>query len=324
MRLTRQAALAIALVAGLLAALLAWVFIGQGAKPKPKVQETVQIPVPAETIPAGTELQATMFLLSEQPKEQLTTNIVTDAKQLEGLIAVLELPKGQPVRAEQVQQRSARLGMAYALNPGLRGMAVSLDVIGTVGDFIKPLDHVDVLTSFTDDKQVVVRTLVQDVVVLAIGQTIAAPPPAAASAEQTSETKTEAAAPRKTATPVTLALTPAQAQIVLTADKAGELRLTLRARKDDAIVALPATNSWTMVGAVPKSSNSGSGEGPSATTATPAPTTAPAPTAPAAPADAPAATGAPQAGAATPSGPQRPRKPYVEVIRGNQSEIVVP
>lgn len=325
MRLTRQAALAIALVAGLLAALLAWVFIGQGAKPKPKVQETIQIPVPAETIPAGTELQATMFLLSEQPKEQLTTNIVTDAKQLEGLIAVLELPKGQPVRAEQVQQRSARLGMAYALNPGLRGMAVSLDVIGTVGDFIKPLDHVDILTSFTDDKQVVVRTLVQDVVVLAIGQTISAPPPAA-STEQTSETKTEAAGPRKTATPVTLALTPAQAQIVLTADKAGELRLTLRARKDDAVVALPATNSWSMVGAVPRSSSS-SGEGASVTTATPPAPPAPpasAQTAPEAPADTAATTRAPQAGAATTSGPQRPHKPYVEVIRGNQTEIVVP
>ena len=182
MRLTRQAALAIALIAGLLAALFAWMFIGQQNKPKAKAPETVQIPVPITTIKAGTELQAAMFKLGEQPKEQLTPNIVTDAQTLQGRVAVMELPGGQPVRAEQIRERDVRLGMAWALNPGLRGMAVSLDVVGTVGDFIKPLDHVDVLTAFRQDNQAVVRTLVQDVVVLAIGQTIAAPPPAAASA----------------------------------------------------------------------------------------------------------------------------------------------
>jgi Flp pilus assembly protein CpaB len=194
MRLTRQAALAIALIAGLLAALLAWVLIGQGGgKPKPKVQEMIQIPVPINTIAAGTELQAGMFEVTEQAKELLPTNVVADAQAMAGYIAVLELPEGQPVRVEQVQERSAKLGMAYALNPGLRGMAVSLDVIGAVGDFIKPLDHVDVLTSFRREDKVVVRTLIQDVVVLALGQTIVAETPAATS-EGTSETKAAPAA----------------------------------------------------------------------------------------------------------------------------------
>ncbi|MBU0606386.1 MAG: Flp pilus assembly protein CpaB, partial [Armatimonadetes bacterium] len=249
MRLTRQAALAIALIAGLLAALLAWMFIGQGGKPKAKVQETIQIPVPVQTIPAGTELQVEMFQVTEQAKDLLTASVVTDLQSLPGRIAVVELPEGQPVRAEQVQERSARLGMAYALNPGLRGMSVSLDVIGTVGDFIKPLDHVDVLMAYKREDQVVVRTLVQDVVVLALGQTITSAPPAAS--EESSETKAEPAPPRKTETPVTLALTPAQAQIILTADQAGELRLTLRAKNDGVVVPLPTSTSWSMVGTLP-------------------------------------------------------------------------
>jgi Flp pilus assembly protein CpaB len=319
MRLTRQAALAIALIAGLLAALLAWVLIGQGGgKPKPKVQEMIQIPVPINTIAAGTELQAGMFEVTEQAKELLPTNVVADAQAMAGYIAVLELPEGQPVRVEQVQERSAKLGMAYALNPGLRGMAVSLDVIGAVGDFIKPLDHVDVLTSFRREDKVVVRTLIQDVVVLALGQTIVAETPAATS-EGTSETKAAPAAMRKTETPVTLALTPAQAQIILTADQAGDLRLTLRAKNDYSIVPLPTSNSWSMVGAIPTAQAGGGPEGPSASEAAPQPAAAAGPTAGGVPAT-------DRQPAATPhqTGPKLPKKPYVEVIRGNETEIVVP
>lgn len=325
MRLTRQAALAIALIAGLLAALLAWVVIGKQNKPKPKEVEMVSVPVPSQTIPAGTELQATMFQAVQQPKDQLTTNIVTDAQTLEGRIAITELPQNQPVRAELVQERSARLGMAYALNPGLRALAVSLDVIGTVGDFIKPLDHVDVLTALRQDNQVVVRTLVQDVVVLAIGQTVSAAPPTQTE-EETSETKKEAPPPRKTETPVTLALTPAQSQIILTADQAGDLRLTLRARNDNSVVPLPVANSWTMIGPVPKAAGGSRGpEGgpPSATTATPGGSLQPVGGLPR-PGDGPTLGGVGTAGATQPSGPQRPKKPFVEVVRGGATEYVVP
>ncbi|MCE5237695.1 Flp pilus assembly protein CpaB [bacterium] len=319
MRLTRQAALAIALIAGLLAALFAWMFIGQQNKPKAKAPETVQIPVPIATIKAGTELQAAMFQLGEQPKEQLTPNIVTDAQTLQGRVAVMELPGGQPVRVEQIRERDVRLGMAWALNPGLRGMAVSLDVVGTVGDFIKPLDHVDVLTAFRQDNQAVVRTLVQDVVVLAIGQTITSAPPATTT-EETGETTKEAPPPRKTETPVTLALTPAQAQLILTADQAGDLRLTLRGKGDRSVLPLAPANSWSMVGQVPKpgATPTTTQGAPSASAASPQP---PAATAPA-PAPAPVRTAG--AGQAPQAGPKLPKQPYVEVVRGSAREIVVP
>jgi Flp pilus assembly protein CpaB len=241
----------------------------------------------------------------------------------------MAMPAEQPVRQEQVQERSARLGMAYALNPGLRGMAVPLDVIGTVGDFVKPLDHVDVLIAFKEDNKVVVRTLVQDVVVLAIGQTVTAPPPPS-STEETTETSKEPPPPRKAETPVTLALTPAQAQIILTADQAGDLRLTLRGRDDDTVVALPPANSWTMVGVVPKLGPGGPEGGPPPG----GPPGAGGPPSVGAQFDnvrrqlemggAPGHPAGGAAGAAHPSGSQRPKQPYVEVIRGDATEIVVP
>jgi len=320
MRLTRQAALAIALVAGLLAALGAWIFIGQqqGKVQAPPPAEVVSLPMPIKTIPAWTELHPDMFQLQQVKKEQVPVNVITDLQGLEGRIAVSDLPEKQAVSVGQVAEKSKRLGIAYALNEGLRGMSVSLDVVGAVSDFVQPGNHVDVMCSFQQDGQVVVRTIVQDVTVLAMGQTTSVAPPVEAegAAGQPAAPKAEAA-PRRAETPVTLALTPTQAQIVLTADKAGDLRLALRPTDDRSIVPLPTANSWTMVGAIPAKASAR----PSAAAATPQPAAgqaAPAPTT----TTAGGAVMAQQPGAVT-VGP-RPNKPYVEVIRGGVREYIVP
>lgn len=327
MRLTREAALAIALIAGLLAAILAWTMFSRqkGVGGPKEAPQTVLVAVPLQTVPVGAELRADMFQKKALEATQVPTNAIQDPQILEGLIAVTELPAGQPVRPEQVRKRSAQLGMAYALNEGLRAMAVSLDVVGTVADFIKPMDHVDILMVYRENGHVVTRTLVQDVVVLAVGQTVT--PPAPAQEEGTQEgggAKTEQ--PRRAQTPVTLALTPQQAQLVLAADEAGDLRLTLRARNDRGIVPLPEVKSWTLVPPLPKQQSSA----PQAAPAQPAATGggkgqqaagvgAPGPAGMAGAAGAQKESSA----AATPEA-KLPREAYVEVIRGTTREIVVP
>lgn len=321
MRLTREAALAIALIAGLLAAILAWTMFSKqkvgGAKEAP---QTVLVAVPLQTVPVGAELRADMFQKKALEATQVPTNAIQDPQILEGLIAVTELPAGQPVRPEQVRKRSAQLGMAYALNEGLRAMAVSLDVVGTVADFIKPMDHVDILMVYRDNGHVVTRTLVQDVVVLAVGQTVTPPAPAQEEGAQEGA-GAKAEQPRRAQTPVTLALTPQQAQLVLAADEAGDLRLTLRARNDRSIVPLAEVKSWTLVPPTPKQQ-----QGQPAAQSQPSAAGQTKPAAPQAPA---AAASGPKAGetaaqASAPPEAKLPRDAYVEVIRGSAREIVVP
>lgn len=320
MRLTRQAALAIALVAGLLAALFAWMFIGQQKPKTPPPPQTVEVPVPREAIPAGTELQGAMFRMAAAPAAQVTAATVTDPQALEGRIAVAELPAGQPVQTIQIQERSAQLGMAYALNEGLRAMAVSLDIIGAVGDFIKPMDRVDVLLAYRDNNYVVTRTLVQNVVVLALGRTVTVAPPSTASTTAQGQEPTQEAPPRRTETPVTLALTPQQAQIILAADQAGDLRLTLRARGDNGVVPLPNTQSWSLVGPIPKPGTGGAAAG------QPAQQQQAQGQAPQQPAAQPATRQAQPTGPAGVVAPPAEKIPpgAVEVIRGGEREYVVP
>jgi pilus assembly protein CpaB len=318
MRLTRQAALAIALVCGLLAAILLWVYISRQSKPVAKTPEAIEVPVPIKTIPAQVDLQPAMFKKASFERAKLPANSVTTDQAFSGRVSLVELVQDEPVRAEQIAIRSKQLGLAYSMRDGQRAMSVALDVVGAVADFVQPGNRVDVLVSFQREGRVVVRTIVQDVLVLAAGLSTSATFPtqasAGAAADKTAPDKTANA--KRPDIPFTLAVTPNQAQVILTADVAGDLRLLLRPMGDAAVVPLPTSNSWSLIGPLPSNTPAGSQTG------------APAAPAPPAPAVAPGYYG-PQGsqawgGAPTQPPPPTPRRPSVEVIRGGQREIVTP
>lgn len=309
MRLTRQAAFAIALVCGLLAGILAWVWVKQQKKPVPKPPETVQIPVPIKAIPPQVDLKAEMFKTATFDRDKVPNNAIPSMPGLEGHISLTQLPADQPVRVTEVAVKSEKLGMAYGIPQGLRGMCIALDVVGTVGDFVQPGNRVDVLVSFEKDGNTVVRTVVQDVLVLAkSSSTNIAPPPTEEGKGGTKNSPPTRASSRKDI-PVTLAVTPEQAQLILTSDIAGTLRLLLRPMGDNAITTLPSSNSWSLIGKLPAKSE---GQAPSGGAAPLPPPTLP--------------YGAVQPGWGAPptQPPTAPQRPSVEVIRGSQRELVTP
>jgi pilus assembly protein CpaB len=321
MRLTRQAALAIALVCGLLAAILAWVWVGQQNKPAVKAPETVEVPVPVKTIPAQVDLMPAMFkkaVIAEKGK--IPTNAVLSDQDLIGRVSLSELPAGQPVRADQIAIRSKQLGMAYSLAPGQRALSLSVDQIEAVADFVQPGNHVDLLVSFSRGGQFLVRTLVQDVLVLAMGSATnapAPPPPPAATgtaAGAAPEKPAEKAPPKRPEIPCTLSVTPNQAQLIFLADVSGDIRFTLRPMGEKSVVPMAPSNSWSLIGTIPGSATTTGGPTP------PAPTPAAQPP--------PQYYGPPGAlnFGASPTSPPRPapRRPSVEIIRGGQREIVTP
>jgi pilus assembly protein CpaB len=318
MRVTRQAALAIALICGLLAAVLAYVWIGQQSKPAEKAPETVQVPVPISKIPTQTDLQPTMFKQVTMERAKVPANAIVSDQAFVGRISLSELAPDQPVLDIQVAQRTKALGLAYGIARGQRAESIALDIVGAVTDFVQPGNRVDVMVSYQKDGKTVIKTVIQDVLVLAQGISTNPAPPAGAAAAPVpgaAPVKTENAPPKRPEMPYTLAVTPAQAQIVYLADEAGDLRLTLRGIGDHEILPLPPANSWTMIGPIPKDGNSGGASAPSATAATPQPTPQAAP------------RPVPQVAAAAPAypvAPQAPRKPSVEIIRGGQRETVVP
>jgi Flp pilus assembly protein CpaB len=314
MRLTRQASLVVALVAGLLAALVAYIWFSRGAATKTAPATTVEIPVPVRAIPARTELRPALFEKTAFPREQLPSDVVTDAASVQGRVSLVELPQGQPIKSSDAAPKSS-MGLAFEVKRGYRAMAVPLDLVGNVGDFVKPGNRVDVLVAFVKEQQVVVRTVAQDILVLTINRETTAGPAAEGGTTGTDDKKqssTQGGTPRAQTTPVTLALTPAQAQVVLASDNVGKIRLALRATGDSGLVPLPPANSWSLIGPLPKAAQAGVEQPPAAPPSTPQPPVLNPDGRP------------PTAWGGTPTTPQVPHRPSVEVIRGGQREVVVP
>lgn len=294
-------------------------WIGQQKKPVEKTPETVQVPVPIQTIPAQTDLMPEMFKKVTMQKAQVAANVVVNERDLVGRINRTELVMDKPVTAEQIAVRSNELGLAYTINRGQRAMSVALDIVGAVCDFVQPGNRVDVVATFQREGKVVVRTLVQDVLVIAAGTALNPPAPAAAvtTTGALPAAKVDPNPPKRPDMPFTLAVTPEQAQIIIAADVTGDLRLVLRRMGDHSVVPLPTANSWTLIGPLPEDKKGG---GPAAPAKGPeGPPTTPA---------AAARTAASLANAfgATPAAPPpvAPAKPAVEIIRGSQREIVTP
>ena len=144
-----------------------------------------------------------------------------------GAIARTTLLQGEPIRTERLAKIDQGGVMSALLPPGQRALAITIDNRGTnsAGDFILPNDRVDVIRIYKDDASLQApraatysssETLLRNVRVLAIGQNI-------------QERNGEKIVVGETAT---LELDPRQVEIVLLAQRVGQLSLALRSLQD--------------------------------------------------------------------------------------------
>ncbi len=243
MRLTRRLAIAVAIVCGALAALLTYFYLSSLQQPtQPTVTaKMVEVITPAEDIEAGTLIQGDMLTEVEVPAEQAPSDAAKNRSQLAGKLARVDLPAGEPILTGQVRATEGLL--SYRVPEGMRAVTVAIDPIVGVAGFPQPGDRVDVIASFSLDSTIVVRTVLQNIQLLAIGQVTIS----GAEREQAEEEEGEVK-PEPERTTATLAVTPEQAQKLILSDERGQLRLALRPRRDDHYVAVAATESFAVIG----------------------------------------------------------------------------
>ncbi len=141
-----------------------------------------------------------------------------------GAVAVARLVSGEPIVGEKLVQPGEQGFMAAMLSPGMRAVSVSINERNAGGGFIMPQDRVDVMvirepigtTAMIGDQAA--ETLLQNVRVLAIDG-IYAPPE-------------EGQAAVLIGSRVTLELSDADAKLLLAAESAGALKITLRSVAD--------------------------------------------------------------------------------------------
>jgi len=250
-KFSRRSALCIALFAGILAAVTMYLYVGNAA-----IGRTASGSEHIEVVKASADIAPQSIIKADQLKTEVRRtrnaprNAATGIEDVVGRVALVSLPKGQVIQANQIADPSPSLGLAHVVPEHMRAITVGLDAVSGVAGFLKPGNHVDVLATITQDDATVTLTVLQDVELLALGQ----------ESQPTPEDRPKASgkpARVESQPTATLAVTPEQAQRLVLAESKGKLRLALRSIEDHAALDLQKTTAWEVTGLRPKSRDTG-------------------------------------------------------------------
>lgn len=228
MRLSRVVIVAVALVAGLIAAFLAMNMTSGPTEPEVVADvptDTAQVLVAAQDIPMGGTITESSVQWQDWPSSAASSNFIVRASNPDGMSQVLgalarsTFFAGEPINEGKLI-RSDRGFMSAILPSGKRAVATKIAADTSAGGFILPNDRVDVIMTRQGQTPgpdaapaFLTETILNNVRVLAIDQTI-------------EEKDGEKVVVGQTAT---LELTPQQAQILSVAQTMTD-RLTLALR----------------------------------------------------------------------------------------------
>ena len=226
---------------------------------------TVAVVVANDTIPAQTRVTSDMLSVKFLSPNAANPDAFSSRSQLVDRVVTTEIAAGAQILPSMVSDVIGD-GLAFKVDPGMRGISVEVREVVTAGGNIKPGDKVDVVGVFQVDSveaanhllaqlgltykvadpdleegdvaqsYVLTTTLLQNVKVLGLAQTLTTTTASGALAQEAKEADTEP----KAAT-ATVQVAPAQAQMLTTADEFGILRMDARPVADDALVDVPAT-----------------------------------------------------------------------------------
>jgi pilus assembly protein CpaB len=175
--------------------------------------------VAAVDIPARARITRAMLSRSERAASEVDPDAIGGERVAEGSLALISIPIGGTITQSKIG-RPADVGLTVRLSRGQRAVSIGIDRVKGVSGLVQPGDRVDVIAipprSGSEPKAF---TIIRGAVVMALGNQLesagATPSPGAADV-----------------TTVTLAVTPAQADLLSMADLTTTLRLALRSPQE--------------------------------------------------------------------------------------------
>jgi pilus assembly protein CpaB len=173
--------------------------------------------VAKQDIPARATIDVSMLKRVSRPISQIEPDALVDAHKAIGSLALVSLPAGSTITASRIG-RPQNVALAVVLKRGMRAVSIGIDRVKAVGGLIEPGDRVDVIAvpPRVGDETPQGRTILQGALVLASGT------------QMESTTQPASQPDTQMLTTVTLGVTPAQADLLATADLNSTLRLALR------------------------------------------------------------------------------------------------
>ena len=240
--------LMLALVSAALSALLVFVAISRagGGKQSSGSTDTAAVVVAAVDIPARTQITKDMVKVRDVPvsiKPEMaysTVDEVIGKATRYPLVVEEEVTSLKVVSLQGVQGADS---LSFTIPKGMRAISIKADQVLSAGGLVLPGDYVDIIGVFNvkdkdgnEQEAYFVRTILQNIEVLAVAQTIAdVPPPAdgdgteaAATTSESQRARGSEADPNPEATTLTLLVEPEKAEWLFLAEANGTLRAIVR------------------------------------------------------------------------------------------------
>jgi pilus assembly protein CpaB len=156
---------------------------------------------------------------------------------LVGSVAIVPIKKGEQLAYNKISEPGIRTGLSPQVAPGRRAIAIPVNNTTSVSKLIKPGDRVDLIAVIDlggGKENKVSKTLLQDVVVLSVGQNVTNNIPRKSELDGNKVTY-RALTEDTSYDTVTIEVEPDQAQLVALVSGSGENTLTLVLRNNDDI-----------------------------------------------------------------------------------------
>ena len=236
-----------AIVAGLAAVVLTWLYISIREASLLSQSEPQMVAVSKVDIPGNSVIEAGMFELKSVPSAFTQPRAMARPEDVQGRVATVPIAAGSQILATMLGDESEG-ALAYEVPSGQRALTIAAaDVMG-VGGLVRPGNRVDIIGTFEygrpigisqngtinyADERTETRLMLQDVRILAVDKehrrrgAAPRPVPTAADAEAA-----EPAPPEPDIRNVTVLVSLRQAQELILAQEIGVLTLALRSNLD--------------------------------------------------------------------------------------------
>jgi pilus assembly protein CpaB len=244
MNTKRLVVLGLALVAAAGAALMVRSMVGGGtpqvdAKPAPAAIAMSEVLVASANLTPGQKLLVEQVRWEKWPSASVDASFITHGEAgseqdaVKGVVVRSPIIANQPITKNAIVHADAAGFMAAMLTPGMRAVSIVISAESGAGGFVLPNDRIDVIQTRKVGESAISRMVLSNVRVLAVDQTFS----------QEKDTKTVIA---KTAT---VEVTPEQAELLSSAQSAGQLSLALRPLGDTEQAEVPGSRRKASLGA---------------------------------------------------------------------------
>ena len=163
-------------------------------------------------IQVGNKLAASDVRVITLPQSAIPPGAYSSPAKVVGRGAILPMSKGEFVLSNKLAALNAGSGLPSMIPQGMRAVSVRVNDVVSVAGFVQPGTHVDVLATGSQGSERQTKTVLENVLVLAVGKSLDRNPSADA----------------QTAPVITLAVSPDDAQKLALVSQEGRIQLSLR------------------------------------------------------------------------------------------------